>query len=305
MKNGFFLVGVASGLLWGFNDVSTSMVSQHLFLSSLLTSMTFALCLALLQDASSACAIVGVSALRKSWLTQWRASRSVRWTIVLSALFSGPFGLVCSILAISYVGAVYAGAITAAFPLVTMVGAKCYLKESISVKRLCGMLLGVTAVMAIGLMGAHRHGSHVVLGLMFAFLSMLGWGVESLFFSKAYSQTGMNSSSILALRQMFSSFFYAVVLIVMLFLDPHELNLFHQVLRQPLLLMCICSAGLSYLAYYFSIKNLTASVATLFNITFLFWSAVISVCLGLVILSWWFWCWACLLFLGLIISFRN
>ncbi len=299
----FYFIGIVSGILWGTNDVLTNLLSNQVVPIDLGSMLLFAVLLACIQDIVSAVSIIGFYRLRSVWVEQWRGMLTARSSIFLAALCAGPLGLVCSILAIVNAGAVYAGAITAAYPLVTLIGSSLYLRESISGARIVGVLVGVCSVVAIGLIGLTTPGPHMVVGLLFAFVSMLGWGMESVFFSAAYTKTKINSSAILALRQLFSSSFYVFILFVILFFMPHGLSLPIKMIHEPVLLMlCILSAGVSYIAYYYCIKVLTANIATLFNVTFIFWSALISVILGLATLSLWFWAWASLLFVGIVIA---
>jgi len=303
----FGFVGLLSGLLWGLNDVLTNVLANHFILSSIQLMLLFAAFLAFLQDALSAFSIIGFYTLCSNWRLQWREMAPARRIIFTSAVCAGPLGLLCSILAINEIGAVYAGAITAAYPLVTLVGSSLYLRESLSKWRVLGVIMGVVAVVAIGFQGEAMTAepSHF-LGFVFAFISLFGWGMESVFFSAAHKRTNVNSSAILALRQLFSSACYLLILLFVFMSSRHGFHLIDAVMSHPgLVVWCIVSACLSYLTYYFCIKVLSASTATLFNVSFIFWSAILSVVIGLVILSWWFWLWACLLFMGIVIAMKN
>ena len=233
----------------------TNLLSNQVAPIDLGLMLLFAVLLACIQDIVSAVSIIGFYSWRSTWLQQWRGMLTARSIIFLAALCAGPLGLVCSILAIVNAGAVYAGAITAAYPLVTLIGSTLYLRESISGARMVAILVGVCSVIAIGMIGVSAPGPHMVGGVLCAFVSMLGWGMESVFFSAAYTKTKMNSSAILALRQLFSSGCYVVILLIVLFLMPHGLLLPIKIMHQPLLLLlCILSAGISYITYYYCIK---------------------------------------------------
>ena len=303
----YCFIGILSGLFWGANDVFTALLSQHVVLSSVFAMLVFSALLAFVQDLCSAASIVGYYSCCSRWTVLWRKMASARKIILVSAFCAGPLGLLCSILAILNLGPVYAGAITAGYPLVALLGSRFYLRESLSRQRVFGVLIGVVAVVLIVLLDRSSGASpHFLLGVCFAVVALLGWGMEAVFFSAAYNRTGVNSSALLAMRQMCSSFFYFLILLVCSSSCSGFYSLVVQVVSgHGLMILCVLSAGLSYLAYYYCIKVLSASTATLFNVTFIFWSAIISSIIGFAVLPALFWCGAVLLFAAVFFALRG
>lgn len=298
-KVAILLVGIFSGLLWGLNDVFTNIIGHFEFQKNLTIIIVFSLALAWFQDICSSCAIFSYN-FKRNFKFQLKQSKSSWSWLLIAAIFAGPLGMVAGIIGIDFAGPVYAGAITSCYPIVTLILALFFLKDQLNLTKLIGICLSIIATIAISILGEHSHIKYVSLGIFFASVAMIGWGLESVLLTHAYQKTHSNIALLLAIRQLFSSFFYLLILTILLFLNFHFLNSILIIIEHPILLfLCIITAASSYLAYYYFIKFVGPSLATVFNATFIFWSAVFSNLFHLDSTPNGFWLWASLLLIGL------
>lgn len=293
-------IGIFSGLLWGLNDVFTKVLSAHETLPILSTVIIFSLVLAWFQDACSAIGILSARSVKNDLKSELKQSRPAwRW-LLIAAIFAGPLGMVAGIIGIDYAGPVYAGSITSCYPIITLILAVSFLKEKLTLRKLLGVIFAVASTIAISILGEHSNIQHISLGIFFAAVAMIGWGMESVLLTIAYKRSHSNMALLLALRQVFSSSSYLILLLILFLLFPNVFSLIKTVLAQPLLLfLCIITAWASYMAYYYFIKFVGASLATLFNATFIFWAAFFSWLGNISPVAHSFWIWALLLVVGL------
>ena len=302
----YFLVGILSGLLWGMNDVFTNLLGLHVAGSLFVFSLIFALILALLQDGISSCAIFCSYFLSKNISVITKDGYAGKRYLFFAAVLAGPLGLLAGILGIKYAGAVYAGAITACYPIIALLGARFFLQEQLSNVKYTGILFSVIALIAISIEGGYGAGVPKLLGIMFSLIATFGWGVESILFTKAYRLNNCNSSSLLAIRQFYSALLYLFILSILLLINKSwVVAVMGQLHHIVLLTACVASACISYVTYYFVIKKLGASLGTMFNSTFIFWSALISLLVGLSHVTMWFWLWALVMLGGIFLSYHS
>ncbi|MBK2027201.1 DMT family transporter [Allofrancisella guangzhouensis] len=275
-------VGVLSGVLWGLNDVYINIFSIKMeILSTGLLTIVFSLLLAFVQDTSSSLSIFGYHYFSspQTFFTRVKSLKKIFWLLCLAAIFAGPLGMVAGIVGISYAGPIYAGVVTSCYPIVALVLAIFFLKEKPTNLKILGIVLSVLAVIFISIAGEHHGGNETVIGIMFAFCAMLGWGLESILFSLALKKaTEDHSSFLLATRQFCSAMSYLFCLTFFYVFFPLELlKVLERFFMIKILIICVVSAMTSYIAYYYAIKRIGASLGTTFNATFIFWAGFFSI----------------------------
>jgi drug/metabolite transporter (DMT)-like permease len=301
------LIGVISGFLWGLNDVFTNLLSLHVQIEDVHTVIIFALFLALLQDLFSCFGIMNYHKIQGEFKSKLNQSKVIFWIILIAAICAGPLGMVAGIMGITYAGPVYAGVITACYPVVALILAIKILGIKPTKLKVFGIILSIIAVMSISIEGldAGRR-PEVLLGMGFAVIAMFGWGLESVMFALASEKVSLKPSWILGIRQMVSATSYLIILVIYLAINGDEvLSVVSQMNVWWLLFACIVSASFSYLTYYNAIKKIGPSLGTVFNATFIFWAAIISASIGISVLSEFFWVWAVLLIMGIFLSTRE
>ena len=296
------LIGILSGFLWGLNDVFTNLFSSNVGITNIHMVLIFALSLAFLQDAFSSLGIMTYHRTQGNFKQKLKSSRSIIWIVLFAAISAGPLGMVAGIMGIAYAGPVYAGVITSCYPIVALILAAFLLRMKPSKLKLFGMLLSVFAVVCISIQGLDAGVGHhnILIGMCFATVAMLGWGVESVMFTLASNRTQLTPSWILGVRQFFSAGSYLIILVgYAIFSEGDVLRELAKINNIWFMLACVLSASFSYLTYYNTIRKIGPGLGTVFNATFVFWAAVISAAIGISVLEPLFWAWAVLLICGI------
>jgi len=306
-------IGVTSGILWGLNDVFTNIYSAKIdFLDGAITALIFSLLLAFMQDFISSNGIFCYSYLKNKHkmiinAKQLTKNKKVILFLFLSALFAGPFGMVAGIAGISYAGPLYAGTITSCYPLVTLIFAIFFLNENTSKRKFIGIILSVIAVVSISITGSHTGGPDVIIGIIFSICAMLGWGIESIFFSLALKNSIYKHTAwLLAIRQISSSMLYVICFLFMLmFFQESVLKVLSVFFIPQIIVVCILSASFSYLFYYNAIKRIGPSLGTTLNSAFIFWAGFFSILFSITTVTINFVVWGSLLILGIYLATKG
>ena len=303
----YLFVGILSGLLWGLNDVYTNILSSHVLVQPVCIVIIFALLLAFFQDFSSFLAIIFYHRVKGEFRSKVIKSGIVFKYILIAAIFAGPLGMVCGIMGITYAGPVYASVITACYPACAMILSIRLLGAKPNKIKIVGVFLTIFAMVCISIDGLSIGGeSHLLIGMFFALIAMIGWGLESVLVSKVSIESDFAPSWLLGMRQMISSFSYLVILLLFVIFNYTDVVYVCSSISDIwLILACIVSALFSYITYYNTIRNIGASLGTIFNSTFIFWAALISAAFGITRLSEVFWYLAILLVFGIFLSFYN
>lgn len=98
---------------------------------------------------------------------------------VYGAILGAPLGMGGYLMALSLAGPAYVLPITSLYPALAALMARIFLKERITVRAWCGLLLCVFGAIAIGYAPPENTGSDLFyLGIAFAFLAAFGWAAE-------------------------------------------------------------------------------------------------------------------------------
>ncbi|WP_317311043.1 DMT family transporter [Clostridium thermobutyricum] len=105
--------------------------------------------------------------------------------LVIAGILGGPLGMLFYILGVKYSGAAYASIISSTYPVLGAIIARIFLKEKLPMKTYLGLILIIFAVIYIGYKPGSLsiHHPNMALGLVFSFLSALGWGIQGVFLS--------------------------------------------------------------------------------------------------------------------------
>ncbi|MCF6767078.1 DMT family transporter [Thiotrichales bacterium 19S11-10] len=297
------IFGVLSGFLWGLNDVLTNLFSLHFDMAMIRSVIVFSLTLAFIQDSMSALGIFSYYTIKKDVVSELKKIKYSVAIIVIAAIFAGPMGMVAGILGISYAGPVYAGVITSCYPIVALVLSFFLIRERVTKLKIIGVLLSVFSVVMISVHGSHAEPAHVGLGMLFAAVAMLGWGMESVLFAWVHKKTNMKPMWLLAVRQAVSAISYLLILSILLACwNQDVIDTISQMGLPILVVFCVLSASFSYILYYHTIKRIGAALGTTFNASFVFWAAIFSELLGLSQLGLSFWLWSICLIIGIYLA---
>lgn len=196
--------------------------------------------------------------------------------IMLAALLGGPLGMTCYMLSVKYIGAAYAASVTSVYPAAGAVFAFVFLKEKLN-KRVCaGIALSVTGVICIGYApGDVVQGGNFLLGILFAFGTVLGWGLESVICAYGM-KNDVTAKEALNIRQLTSAVFYGIIILPILGGYGEVAKVMTS--KTALLLALTALVGTtSYMFYYNAIDTVGAARSTSLNITYAMWAIVIQI----------------------------
>ncbi|TIH18135.1 DMT family transporter [Marinifilum sp. JC120] len=273
-KRGLFW-GLLSGIAWGFDGVILGLAfaipafaDEKLWLLAPLT-------VAALHDVCC-----GVWLLLYNWLTGrtkelWRTFKSKPARMVaLGAVFGGPIAMSSYFIGVKFAGAAYVMPITALYPAVASVFAAIFLKERICLRAWIGLALCVCGGIIIGYAPPDGAiGSEFYIGIIFALLATLGWGVEGVL-----ATSGMDFLDpvvVMNVRQITSS---AVFMFIVLPLAGGWYLIGPALTSEAgwVFLVASLSGAVTYLYWYLSMNMTGVSRAMALNITYSLWGILFS-----------------------------
>lgn len=198
--------------------------------------------------------------------------------LVIAGILGGPLGMLFYILGVKYSGAAYASIISSTYPVLGAIIARIFLKEKLPVKSYFGLVLIIIAVIFIGYKPGSLSVGHndLMLGLIFSFLSALGWGIQGVFLSWGMKKETISQHMALVIT-VFSSLFVDVVIILPFIgaLKYIGITVFSQ---SGLIALIAASIGaFSTYLYYVSVHKIGPSRGMGLNITYGLWAIVIQV----------------------------
>ncbi|EGT3616179.1 DMT family transporter [Clostridium perfringens] len=191
--------------------------------------------------------------------------------VILASILGGPIGMTGYLLSVKYIGPSYAATISSIYPAVGAILAAIFLKERISKKGYIGLAI---SILGIALLGFSNNGEKAnLIGFLFAGLSVLGWGAESVICSYGMKDEDISPKQALQIRQFISALFSGVIILPLLKAYP----LVFEVLKENALLVIIITAlmgTVSYVCYYTAIHKLGPTRAMGLNITYVVWAMI-------------------------------
>ena len=189
--------------------------------------------------------------------------------IMISAICSGPLAMSGYLLGINMAGASYTAVITSTYPAIGAALAVVFLKEKLNKRTLIGILLCVVGAIAAGY--ASPTGTlhpEFYLGIIFAVVAALGWGLEGVF--GAYAMDVVDPEIAISVRQTLSFVMYLIFVIPFI----HGFDMLFEAFTAPSMLVfalagIVCSV--SYVTWYFGLSMTGVGRAMALNITYSIW----------------------------------
>jgi drug/metabolite transporter (DMT)-like permease len=269
-----WLAALSSGALWGLSGtlvgLALGMPPYAAAGSAVLAAVACStinelvrLCWQLAQDAASGRLRVLAAALR---------SRPGRLACV-AGLFGGPVATVSLYVAYQYAGVAYAYAITALSPAIGALLGRLFLGDRLARRAWAGIVLSVSgAALATYRPPAGAH-PHFALGVVFALVCALGYGIEPIFAARAMRV--LDAAVVTTLRM--GSSFVALALVILPLLGGYPLMVSALGSRSVLwiaLAAVLSSSG--YLLFFLAINGLGPGRAMPVNLTYVLWAALFS-----------------------------
>ena len=274
------IAGLLSGILWGadthYNGVILMMLPFTLVDPRLAGA---ALLLALFHDGFSALMMTG-ELVRQGQLKQTfkQLTSKSSFVVMLAAVLGGPMGMRAYLYAVDAIGAGLTASISSMYPVVAAFLGMLILKEKITKPVWIGLGLAVLAVLGVSLSGDMMQSNAQLIGFLVAFLSVVGWSLESVICSIGMKED-LNPKQALWIRQCVSTLVYLGFI-------TFESDLVYSVtavMSQPVLWLILGVAvlgTLSYLNFYRAIDTIGPVKATALNISYAIWAIVFSILLG-------------------------
>ncbi|MCY6371745.1 DMT family transporter [Clostridium ganghwense] len=194
--------------------------------------------------------------------------------IIICAICSGPLAMSGYLLGINMAGASYAAVITSSYPAIGTVLAVIFLKEKLNKRTLIGILLCVVGAIATGYMSpTNILYPKFYLGIIFAFIAALGWGLEGVF--GAYVMDIVDPEIAISVRQTASFFMY--IFCVIPFIKGFKI-LFNSFTASNMIILILAGilCSVSYITWYFGLSMTGVGRAMALNITYPLWVIILE-----------------------------
>lgn len=268
--------GIATGIVWALETVLFALIlSKSTFTESTFRIFLAPFVAAFINDFFSN---LWLLLFRKTQRRYKRASvvkvlksRKGR-LLILSGLFGGPLGMSAYLLSIKYVGASYAAAFSALFPVIGSVIGWVFFREKLSKLQGIGVLICTIGV--LGMSGVTQGSPSNPIYLLFALSCALFWGLEGVIASYAMREGDISYEIALQIRHITSIISYGVLFLPLLRAWDFTIIVFTDLRILPLLLFTALLETASYLLYYKAFSVIGAPKAMSLNVTYIMWSIV-------------------------------
>ncbi|MFD3156911.1 DMT family transporter [Haloimpatiens sp. FM7330] len=189
--------------------------------------------------------------------------------IVVCAFCSGPMAMSGYLLGINMSGPSYTAVITSSYPAIGTALAVIFLKEKLNKRTLIGILLCILGSVATGYVSPTTAlYPKFYLGIIFAFIAALGWGLEGVF--GAYAMDIIDPEIAILVRQTTSFLMYLVFVIPFI----KGFNIFFSSFTSSNIILFIflgllCST--SFISWYLGLSMTGVGRAMALNITYPIW----------------------------------
>lgn len=207
--------------------------------------------------------------------------------IVLSSLLGGPIGMTGYAIAASNIGAGYTAAISALYPAFGIVLSSIVLHERLSSLKYCAFTVTLIAVGVLGYCSYAESSTatifspgSIVLGLIAAIFSVIGWGSEAVVCAWATRKQSVDDEVMLHVRETVSALSYTIVIMPLCTLLPVFRVCIDSMYLLALALFISLLGTASYLCYYRGIAEVGATRAMAGNITYAVWSMIAAALLS-------------------------
>ena len=270
--------GLMSGILWG---IDTVILGIALGMMPFVGAAEATVASAFMHDA--ACAIILLIFMgARGRLGDTAAALKTRSgrVVILGALLGGPLGMSGYLLAIGNIGAGYTAAISAFYPAFGAFLSYIFLKEKMTPKQICALLVALLGIMVMGWSSASADvPGNPLLGILGALVCVIGWGSEAVILAWGMQDDSVDNETALQIRETSSALMYALVVVPL----AGSYGLVFQALPTASNLVLIASAlagTTSYLFYYKGIDAIGPAKAMALNISYSAWAVVYGAFMG-------------------------
>ncbi|MFM1580592.1 DMT family transporter [Helcococcus bovis] len=273
MINGFL-----SGILWALDTVILSIALASTNYISTPEALMFAPFVStFLHDLFSTMwmTIITIAKKQTNEIKRSLKTRSGK-IIILGALLGGPIGMSGYVIAINNIGPGLTSIISSIYPAVGVLFSIIFLKEKVKPIQLFGLTISILGVIFLSYQanGEFSEGNSF-LGFIAGVVCCVGWASEAVIVGYGMKDEGISDENALFIRQISSSLFYGVVILI--FLGAWKFT-FSTLYTNSILYVLLAGifGTMSYLMYYKAINKIGASKAMPLNITYTAWAVFFS-----------------------------
>lgn len=267
--------GLLSGILWGLDTVILGIALTQIGALSVEESAIIAPFVStFLHDLFSAIWMFIYSAIRGQ-LGKLLAALKTRngKVIMLGAILGGPVGMTGYTLAIGYIGPGYTAVISSIYPAVGALLASLFLKEKFRGRQWAGLILAIGAIIALSYTSANDV-NHFLLGLAFAFLSVIGWAGEGVVSAYGMRDEDVGDEQAIIIRQATSALIFALLILPVASAWGAAFRIGSDFSIMKYIVAAGLAGGFSYLFYYRSIHKIGVGKSMALNITYSAWAVL-------------------------------
>ncbi|MGL4849446.1 MAG: DMT family transporter [Clostridium sp.] len=203
--------------------------------------------------------------------------------VCLAAILGGPIANAAYLIAIKDASAAYALPISALFPVFGAILARIFLKQKVSKRIGCGMVLCVVGAAVIGYVPPVGDFPHFYLGIIFAFVAAFGWAAEGTL--STFGTAVIDPKMAINIREITSGLFFLIFVVPVV----GGYIMLGKVFMHPEALIMILIAGLTgaitFLSWYKSNSMCGVAKGMALNGTYALWGILFTFLLGKVVIT--------------------
>lgn len=271
------ITGLMSGIFWGLDTVILGIALSMPVFNEGSAIIYFAPFISTFwHDLSSSFWLTIYMILKKQYKLFFYAVKSKAGKyIIFAAIFGGPIGMSCYLIAIKNIGPGYTAVISSMYPALGAFLAHIFLKEKMNLVQIVGLILATVGVIALGYSGQNYIYSDFTIGFISAILCCLGWASEAVICAYGMKEPEVGNEQALQIRQFTSSIVYLFIIVFLVKNTELTFKMFNTI-ELKYIFVAAFFGTISYLFYYKAIIKLGASKAMPLNITYSSWAIIFS-----------------------------
>lgn len=199
----------------------------------------------------------------------------------IAAIVGAPIGMSAYQMAIKYATAPYASSISVIYPGVGAILSYLILKEKLNIKSIIGIFISLLGSFMLGFNPSGNLPETFMKGILFAFLSVLGWALEGVIIAvamkhiKSEEHIKPTPQQFLCLRYLISMLTYGIVVMPVIKSYPVVADVISQGVVAYFAGIAILGA-ITYLCCYKAVDLVGAAMGTALNSTSALWAIIFS-----------------------------
>ena len=270
----WLLLGVLSGFLWGCNNYLYDVGARYAAEDSLPSGILFPLVCTAINDMSAAVFLFLVNGFRGVLRSLHTIFNRSGIFLCAGALLGGPLGQLSYCLGILWAGPTYALALSALYPVVGCILARCFLHQRMTLRMGIGIALAVAGAIITGFTPPVDASALLVPGIICALVAALCWGSEIVLAVRGMADVEPDLA--ITLRECISGIVLMFITLVMLSGSSVMEEISSKTSAFGLLAAAGSIAGMSYFLWYAVNRAIGCARGMTANATYIIWGVVLQ-----------------------------